>query len=434
MLLEETPLSPRPLGVRRPTRRSLLTAGGALAATGLTAGGLAGCSLSGTPRVTFYQAKQEAIPYFRDLTGEFNRSQSDYTYVHDISTKLSAAFVRRDPPDLGLLNYNHEMARFMERGAMSDLADLPAASRIREDVLELADWYPTYEGRTSVIPYSVAACSVIYNKRLFADHGVEIPTTWDEFIAVCETFMGTDITPIYCTLMDLWTVTQGLFDYTVGGLIDVREFYRAMNEIGEDVGPDSEVSFQNTMLEPIEQMISLLEFVNPDAASRSYADGNDAVAQEKAAMYFQGPWALVEIQKAGTDVELGTFPLPVTDDPDDLKVRVGVDLSLWIPEAANQPDGARLLLEHLMTPEVQNPYNDAFLAFGTTKDAPPVTDPRISEMQGYYDEGRFYMGPSQFIPLTVPYENYLQSIVLGADPKPILAQLDADWARLAYRA
>jgi raffinose/stachyose/melibiose transport system substrate-binding protein len=158
------------------------------------------------------------------------------------------------------------------------------------------------------------------------------------------------------------------------------------------------------------------------------------MAQGQAAMYFQGPWAFGEIEKAGTDLELGTFPLPMTDSPADLKVRVNIDLSLWVPEAANGQQGARAFLQYLMQPDVQNTYNAQFLGFGTSKDAPPVTDPRIVEMQKYYDDGRFYMGASQFIPNTIPAANYIQSIIGGADPQGTLRRMDADWARLAFRA
>jgi len=412
------------------TRRSLLVgAGGALAATALSACG----GTSGASQLTLYQSKPEAIPYFSQLASDFSTSQASFTVQHDIATNLSASFVRNNPPDLGCLNYNLEMGRFMERGALSDLADLPEAATIRENVAELADWYPTYEGRTSVLPYSVTAASVIYNRRLFAEHGLEVPTTWEEFLAVCETLQGADVTPIYSTFLDPWTVSQGLVDYTVGGLVDVRSFYAQMNEIGEDVGPESEVSFQRTLLEPMQRLRELLPFTNADAANRGYGDGNTAMAQGQAAMYFQGPWAFGEIAKAGTDLDLGTFPLPMTDDPADLRVRVNIDLSLWIPEAASEQEGARELLQFLMRPEVQDPYNAEFLAFGTRKDAPPVTDERIAEMQTYYDEGRFYMGASQFIPRSIPAENYFQSIANGADPEPVLARLDADWARLAFR-
>jgi raffinose/stachyose/melibiose transport system substrate-binding protein len=374
------------------------------------------------------------VPHFRELISEFNSAQSDYTYVHDMATNLQAGFVRSSPPDIALQNYNLDMARFMERGALSDLADLPEAGRIRDDVLELAEWYPGYEGRTSVIPFSVAAASVIYNKRIFEENDLEVPTTWDELLTVCETLKGAGVTPIYGTFPEIWTVTQGIFDYVVGGRIDVRDFFDRLNEIGEDVGPDSEVSFQRTLAEPVQQMLELLPYFNEDASARSYGDGNTAMANGEAGMYLQGPWALVEIEKAGTDIELGSFPLPVTDDPADLRIRVNIDLSLWIPEQADQKEGARELLQHLMLPEIQFPYNELALAFSTTDDAPEVTDPRISEMQPFYDEGRFYMGPSQFVPPTIPFGNYVQSIVLGADPEPVLAQLDSDFSRLAYRA
>ncbi|PWH07234.1 carbohydrate-binding protein [Brachybacterium endophyticum] len=419
---------PRHSARDRITRRSVLAAGGALAA----AAGLAGCGAS-RPSVTLYQSKPEAVPHFRELVTDFNGEQNDYRYVHDIATNLSASFVRHSPPDIACQNYNLEMARFMERGALSDLSDMPVASTIRSDVQDLADWYPTYEGRTSVIPYSVTAASVIYNKGLFAEYDLEVPTTWEEFLNVCETFKDAGITPIYGTFREPWTITQGLFDYTVGGMVDVRSFFDSMNSIGADVGPDSEVSFQKTLLEPVRRMVSLLDFHNDDASSRGYGDGNTAIAAGKAAMYFQGPWAIAEIDKIESDVELGTFPLPMTDDPKDLKIRVNIDLSLWIPEASDQIDGARELLNHLMEPTLQNAYNKDFLAFGTTKDAPPVTDERIAPMQKYYDDGAFYMGVSQLIPLTIPYDNYVQSIVFGADPEPVLARLDSDWARLAYR-
>ena len=416
------------------TRRTFLKGLGLVGAVG-SMPALAACSPGGGRQtITFFQSKPEAVSYFTQLADEFTASQDQFRILHDISTNLSASFVRSSPPDLGLLNYNFEMARFMERGALSDLSDLPEAATIREDIVELAAAYPQYPDRTSVLPYSAMAASVIYNKRLFEDNDVEVPTTWDELIEVCDTLQGAGVTPIYATFLDTWTIMQGWFDYPAGGMVDIADFYRKMNEIGADVGPDSEVSFQRTMLEPVQKMVQLTSYINGDAASRGYGDGNTAFANGQAAMIFQGPWAFGEFDKVGNDLDLGTFPLPVTDSADDLKVRVNIDLSLWIPVASNGQDGARDFLQYLMTPEVQYAYNECQLGFNTTKDAPAATDPRIVGMAPYYDAGLFYMGASQFIPNTIPAPNYFQSIALGGDPEPLLAQLDRDWARLAYRA
>lgn len=421
--------------IRTPRRRRLplaLATAGLLGAT-LALSGCAGIGGGGPAEITFHMSKPEAIPYFRDLVTQFNSEQDDVRVTLDTASNLSAGFLRGNPPDVGLLNYNMEMARFMERGALSDLSDMPEAERIRPDVQELVDQYATYPGRTSVLPYSVAAASVIYNVAMFEENGIEVPTTYDEFVEACETLEAAGITPIYSTYKDPWTVGQGLFDYTVGGSIDVAEFYEQMNELGTEVGPDSPVSFQKTLAEPVERMNEIASYSQEGAESRGYGDGNVAFAKGEAAMYFQGPWALGEIAKTDPELELGTFPLPVTDDPDDLKVRVNLDLALWIPEASDEKEAARQFVTYLMQPEVMDEYNAAYLGFGATTDAAPVTDERIIGMQEYYDEGKFYQGPSRAIPLTIPTDNYIQAMVTGGGVEQTLARLDADWARLALR-
>ena len=413
-------------------RRLALAAIGAIAAS-LALSACSGVGGDGPAEITFHMSKPEAIPYFQDLVEQFNSEQSDVRVTLDTASNLSAGFLRGNPPDVGLLNYNMEMARFMERGALSDLSDMPEADRIRPDVQELVDQYATYPGRTSVLPYSVAAASVIYNVDIFEENGLEVPTTYDEFIEVCQTLEAAGVTPIYGTFKDPWTLGQGLFDYTVGGSIDVADFYEQMNELGTEVGPDSPVSFEKTLAEPVDRMVELAAYAQDDAESRGYGDGNVAFANGEAAMYLQGPWALGEIAKTNADLELGTFPLPVTDDPDDLKVRVNLDLALWIPEASTEKDAAREFVSYLMQKDVMDEYNAAYLGFGTTTDSAPATDERILGMQEYYDEGKFYQGPSRAIPLTIPTDNYIQAIVTGADVEATLARLDEDWARLALR-
>jgi raffinose/stachyose/melibiose transport system substrate-binding protein len=399
----------------------------------LVLSGCAGIGDGGPAEITFHMSKPEAIPYFSDLVESFNSEQDEVRVTLDTASNLSAGFLRGNPPDVGLLNYNMEMARFMERGALSDLSDMPEADRIRPEVQELVDQYATYPGRTSVLPYSVAAASVIYNVQIFEDNDIEVPTTWDELIAVCEQLEAAGVTPIYSTFKDPWTLGQGLFDYSAGGQMEVADFVDQLNELGTEVGPDSAVSFQKDVLRPSEQMAQLADYSNADAASRGYGDGNVAFANGEAAMDMQGPWALGEIAKTDPELELATFPLPVTDDPDDLKVRVNLDLALWVPEASDDKEAARTFVSYLMQQEVMDEYNAAFLGFGTTTDAAPVTDERILPMQEYYDDGAFYQGLSRSIPLTIPIDNYIQTMATGGDIPATLATIDADWARLALR-
>lgn len=418
------------------SRRTFLRGLGA-AATGLA---LTGCARSsgagsGVTEITFFQSKPEVIGYFDGLIEQFHEAQSRVRVRHDATSNLAGSFVRESPPDIGLLNYNFEISRYVERGVLSDLGDLPEAARVKPDLLPLIDVTASYPGRTSVLPYSLMAAAVLYNREIFAQQGLTPPTTWSEFTAVCEALVAAGITPLYSTYRDPWTIAQGHFDYAVGGMVDTTEFFTDLKAQGADVGPSSPVSFEKQLLEPVERMVQLAAWANPDAPSRAYGDGNLAFARGEAAMYLQGPWAITEIAKSNPDLDVGAFPLPVTEDPADRKVRVNVDLALWIPEASPRKEAAREFLSFLMQPEIIDTYNADNLGFGVTTDAAAVTNPTLVELQEYYERADFYVGASQLVPQSIPLQNYTQSLITGAeDPRTVLRTLDADWARLAFRS
>ncbi|MHC2998296.1 ABC transporter substrate-binding protein [Microbacterium sp. HJ5] len=411
-----------------------ITAAAAVIALGTAL--LAGCSSDGRETIRFTFSKREALEFMNGVVADYNASQDDVRVEMDTSgvDVVSASFVRGNPPDLMLANYNYEVARFVQRCALTDLSGTDAAATVRDDLQPLMDQYGRCEGRVSALPYSVMAASVIYNKDLFAQNDLDVPETWDELIEVCETLQAAGVTPFYATFKDDWTIGQGWYDYSAGGSLDVIDFFSGLATEGTEVGPGSDVSFEKDFAEPMDRMLALTStYVNDDAASRGYGDGNLAFSNGEAAMYLQGPWAFGEIAKTAPDLELGTFPLPMTDDPDDLAVRVNMDLAAMIPEGSRHQDAARKFLEHLYQPEIIEAYNASQLGFAPTTDAAPPDDPRIEGMQEYYDAGQVYQGPSVLVPKTIPVFNYTQAMVLGAAPSSVLRTMDQDWARLAFR-
>ncbi|RKR74997.1 ABC transporter substrate-binding protein [Frondihabitans australicus] len=416
------------------SRRSFL-----LGATGVGASlALAGCagasgSASGPTTISFYVSKPEVLTYFDTLIAKFHAEQSAVRVVRDSTSNMSADFVRNNPPDLGCWNYNFSVVEFVERGALSDLSDMAEAKRINPDLTPLMNQTASFPGRTSAIPYAVAGASVLFSVDLFEKHGVEVPTTWDDLIAACKTFEAAGVSPFYNTYKDTWTIAQGMFDYSIGGMVDVPGLFRRLDAEGASVGSGSATSFEKDLEGPMAKMVELTKYSNKDASSRAYGDGNLGFSQGKGAMYLQGPWALNEIAKTNAKMRIGSFPLPMTNDPHDLKIRVNVDLALWIPEVSKKQEAARTFLRFLMRPEIQDKYNADNNTFGTTKDAPPTKNPALVGMQKYYDDAAFYLGVSQLIPSEIPVANYAQSIALGSAARPVLTQLDGDWSRLALR-
>lgn len=408
----------------------------ALAVTALGAAMLAGCSADGRETIRFTFSKREALAFMTQVVADYNASQDRVRVEMDSSgvDVVSASFVRGNPPDIMLANYNYEVARFVQRCALTDLSGTAAAATVREDLQPLMDQYGVCAGRTSALPYSVMASSVIYNQQIFDDLGLEVPTTWDELIQTAETLTANGVTPFYGTFKDDWTVGQGWYDYAVGGSVDVIDFFDSLAVEGDRVGSDSTVSFQKDFAEPMDRMTQLATtYTNPDADSRAYGDGNLAFAQGQAAMYLQGPWALGEIAKTAPDLPVGTFPLPMTDDPDDLAVRVNMDLAAIIPEGSRHQEAARDFLEHLYQPEIIEAYNESQLGFAPTTDAPAPSDPRVAGMIPFFDDGRIYQGASVLVPKAIPVFNYAQAMILGASPENTLRTMDQDWARLAFR-
>ncbi|ALJ22152.1 ABC transporter substrate-binding protein [Microbacterium sp. No. 7] len=414
----------------------------ALLGTAVAATSLAGCSSDGAETIRFAFSKREAIPWITDLVNEYNASQDDVHVVLDTSgvDPVAASFVRGNPPDIALANYNMETSRFVQRCVLSDLSETTAASSIMDGLDVLMDQYGHCEGRTSALPYSVMASAVIYNKEIFAQYDLEVPTTWDELIEVCETLKANGVDPFYGTFKDGWTIGQGWFDFTTGGMVDTVSFFDQLAQQGTDIGPDSPVSFQSDFLAPVERMRELGHtYTNKDANNKAYNDGNYDFANGKGAMYLQGPWAIVEISKiledGGIDPaeRIGTFPLPMSDDPDANAVRVNMDLAAWIPEASRHKEAATAFLEYLYQPEVIEAYNESQLGFTPTKGSPAVDDPRMEGAYAAYEAGKVYQGASVLVHRSVPIMNYMQNLMNDGDPSRMLRTIDADIARIAFR-
>lgn len=428
-----TPTPRLPGGGARLSRRSLLRTAGALGLLG-GAGTLSGCSAMQSGSMRFLMAKPEVIGHFGQLTDAYNSERGGNVY-HDSTSwaSLSAQFVRGAPPDLACYDYRFQSANYVRRGMLLDLSDQPAAAAINPASQDLVEVLVDPDRRYDVLPYSTAAAGVIYNLELFDEHGVEVPQTWDEFVTACETFQDAGVQPIYGTFRDGWTLNQHYFDYFAGGSVDVGEFFGEVRAAGPDFEPGADYSFSGRLAQAAERMVSLRPFINQDAGARTYPDGTLAYGQGGAAMYLQGPWALSELAKVDADLPVGMFALPVLDEPGTAQCRVNVDLGLWVPLSSPHRQEALDFMDYLFTPDLINAYNLDNLYFSPLADAPPQTDERVAGLQPLIDEGRFYQGPSTFMPDTIPLGNYLQEAMMTGDAQAFLTQLDRDWQRHALR-
>ncbi len=107
-------------------------------------------------------------------------------------------------PDLFTWWSGYRMEDLYKAGGLEDL------SALWEPYLASGDYNPgvaaayTFDEKIYAVPFNVSYWIVYYNVKLFEDNGVVPPTTWDEFMTLCETFKSKGVTPLAQTIDGRW--------------------------------------------------------------------------------------------------------------------------------------------------------------------------------------------------------------------------------------
>ena len=196
---------------------------------------------SGVTTLNFFQFKGEALEDFNKIIADFEAENPDIKVVQnqvaDADTIIRTLLVKDKAPDVITLNANGGFGKLAQTGVFYDFSDEPVLQTINPAVQEILAQLGNKEGEVNGLGYVNNANGVIYNQDIFEEQGLEVPETWDEFIAVCDALQDAGITPFYGTLADSWT---GLPSFNaLGAYPSQGDFWDEMRAEGENVGPDS---------------------------------------------------------------------------------------------------------------------------------------------------------------------------------------------------
>ncbi len=215
---------------------------------------------------------------------------------------------------------------------------------IQENVNPLTDgdaiWCVSNIGTTFV---------TFYNKDMFTDNGISVPTTWDEFTGACDTFMAAGITPLAFGGMDQWPVNM-IFDAFGPPLVQAAKptFFETLST-GETKFTDPE------FVSVLERMNTMYQnYFDSNSLGIAYADVPGMFAQGQIAMLIDGNWTAAQIEAANPGFEVGAFLTPASDNAEynqTATVRNGMAWS--IPRNTQHKEAALLFMEYLLRPENQ---------------------------------------------------------------------------------
>lgn len=157
------------------------------------------------------------------------------------------------------------------------------------------------------VPYTPTVIGIFYNKDQFAEAGItKEPTTWDEFLATCETLKGAGFTPM--------SVDDG---YVILTFASYLGRLKGLDFIDQLVSDTSGALWDDpAVVETAEAMQELWDkgYMSVNSASNKYPAGQNEVAMGNATMYLVGSYMLNEVKEiTGDEFNWGCFAFPAPE-------------------------------------------------------------------------------------------------------------------------
>ncbi|GAA4205993.1 ABC transporter substrate-binding protein [Actinocatenispora rupis] len=221
----------------------------------------------------------------------------------------------------------------------------------------------------------VAAGAIWYKKDLLAKYGLQVPTTYQEFIAVCDTLRKKGVTPIFVAGKDgmqggVWQgiVNQVLMkgkragDATTVSHDRAVAFWKGQQSWNDPVYRDATARYQKVM-----------RYIEPSASgvAQQTAPGVWAAKADDYAFLLDGSWDGLTIQQANPKLNLSFFSFPGTDSAADNRVAIKPDLTWVVPTTA---PNRKLAMEWLSLFSQKENYQKWLASTGSVSTQPGLSN------------------------------------------------------------
>lgn len=347
-----------------------------------------------------------------DVTIQLELPNSDNA-AQILKTRLAS----NDAPDVFSLHAINEIPTFYKAGYLEDLSDQPFVDVLLDDVKKAVT---TTDGKVVGVPMETMSWGYLYNKDIFEQYNLQVPTTVSEMKTVVETLKSNNVTPFLLSYKEAW-IPQLLLPLAAGALIKTEnnDFIERMNK--------NEGSFQE-----MKQMFEIFDLINANGTDRALEIGGDdgaaKFANGEAAMWLQGPWYAETILKSNPDMNFGVAPLPINDDPNATLINLSASTTLAVAQASKNKDVAKAFLNFVMSEDYSSGLFESLMFNPTASIHTYASYPWVDDATVYVKEGKSYQDPT--IPQAVKDEvgKGLQSYFAGQMTQDeVLSALDNAW-------
>lgn len=344
-----------------------------------------------------------------------------------LQTKLASG----EPSDL--LVYNKVSAE-NELNLMTNMVDLsnePWVARMKQPEIVQSPDGKVY-GYIGEI--KTGGVGIVYNVDIFEGLNLTVPTTYDEFLKLCEDIQAQGITPIFGPYKDAWTFQ--IFPTTGWGTLVQEKMPDIFDQINSNQTKWSDVP---EFLEVLQRADNLIKkgYVQETCLSDDFNGAPAAFSSKKYAMMFMGDWFIKDMYTRDPELKLSMFPIPIFDDPAmNLLDQSQYGGMLCIPKEAKNVEEAKLFIDFISQPEqLENDMIDPAMAFlPNFVDGP---DPTLSEIDNklyneYVKTGKYSFEANTYVKVDLnDLWKYYQDMIGGVKtPEEVMTNWDGKFAEL----
>lgn len=296
--------------------------------------------------------------------------------------------------------------------------------------------WQTYNGKLYCAPFGdVSGFGMAYNKAVFEENGLEIPTTWDELNAACDVLKAAGIIPIYGSgaAGDEWTLQIAEIDSSAKQEFLNPGSFAALNAHEKNW---TDLEYCEKVLE---EQLSWVEngYTQDTFLSDSYADAQEALITGEAAMYPTAAFIYAELASIAESEEeldnIGMFALP-SDSADSAIMYTESATGFLVPSAGENVDFAKEIVGELVSVDAMQVYYSNHIGIPAINGVDVALNGVQADIYSYIESGKSFAAPLQIY--SVPsLASSVQAMMAGdMTPKEVLESLDADWDTYAKEA
>ncbi|BBH19037.1 hypothetical protein Back11_03820 [Paenibacillus baekrokdamisoli] len=289
---------------------------------------------------------------------EYTKTEPNDVYKQAMRTHLTAndidifpdlSAMRSSPKDYTPGAKIPDWQQWIDNGLIADLSGQAFVKNYNASDIAKGG---TYNGKVYAIPAgSFAMGGLFFNKKIFDENGLKIPTTWSEFVALNEALLAKNITPIGLAGKDVWPLKLPAFNLQAqllaGGNQEawLEGIWKGTNKFN-----DADAVEVLEKMKTIQDKYTIKNFMGI-----GYGDLPKLFATGKVAMIADGSWDITTIQAADPNLDFGYFPLPASDKPVDV-LAGKYDMTWYVAEKGPNKEGALKWLEYFSRPEVYQKF------------------------------------------------------------------------------